>query len=207
MEQQLGDMDAKTLKIEYLEGKIEEKYHMEGLFNQLKGDYEELRKEKLQLLDQSEQTHHRKTNEIKNLIQEKEDLIKENSRFSKMLEQRDIEVGDLQQDSRDREGLLKVASDEQENLERLVSQKQERLDMYSSEISNLNQKILDFGKLMDQLINENQRMKIRLEEFEKKEIYFQKQMKEFSKIRSDMKQKKYSELDKLAVTLQTFSAH
>lgn len=50
-------------------------------------------------------------------------------------------------------------------------------------------------------------MKIRLEEFEKKEIYFQKQMKEFSKIRSDMKQKKYSELDKLAVTLQTFSAH
>ena len=55
--------------------------------------------------------------------------------------------------------------------------------MYSNEITNLNEKILDFGKLMDQLINENQRMKIKIEEFDKKEIYFRKQMKEFSKVK------------------------
>lgn len=144
-----GELDAKTLKIEYLESKIEEKYHMEGLFNQLKDDYDELRKEKLLLIDQTGQIEHRKLAEIKALLQEKEDLIKENQRFSDLLNSKNIEVAELVQDSQEQQNYLRVASEEQQNLERLVQQKQERLDMYSSEISNLNERILDFGKLMD----------------------------------------------------------
>lgn len=35
---------------------------------------------------------------------------------------------------------------------------------------------------MDQLISENQKMKIRLEEYDKKEVYFKKQMREFGKV-------------------------
>lgn len=41
-----GDLDAKIIKIDFLEGKLEQKYHLEGLFTQLKEDYEELRKDK-----------------------------------------------------------------------------------------------------------------------------------------------------------------
>lgn len=46
----------------------------------------------------------------------------------------------------------------------------------------MNNKILEFGKLMEKLIEENQRMKIRVEEHEKREVYFKKQMYEFNKV-------------------------
>ena len=41
---------------------------------------------------------------------------------------------------------------------------------------------MEFGELMEKLIDENQRMKINIEEHEKKEIYFKKQMIEFSRV-------------------------
>lgn len=53
---------------------------------------------------------------------------------------------------------------------------------------------------MEKLIAENQKMKIRLEENDRKESYFKRQMDEFSRIRRDMKDKKYGELEKLTVT-------
>jgi hypothetical protein len=48
----------------------------------------------------------------------------------------------------------------------------------------LNKKILDFGDLMEKLIAENQKMKIKLEEYEKKDLYFKRQMHEVSKVSS-----------------------
>ena len=41
-----AEADARGLKVEYLENKLEEKYHVENLFSQLKEDYEDLRREK-----------------------------------------------------------------------------------------------------------------------------------------------------------------
>ena len=68
----------------------------------------------------------------------------------------------------------------------------------------MNNKIVEFGELMEKLIAENQKMKIRLEENDKKESYFKRQMNEFSKIRRDMKDRKYGELEKLTVCLDQF---
>ena len=56
------------------------------------------------------------------------------------------------------------------------------LSYYSNEITLMNKKIVEFGELMEKLIDENQRMKISIEEHEKKEIYFKKQMIEFSRV-------------------------
>jgi predicted RNase H-like nuclease (RuvC/YqgF family) len=53
---------------------------------------------------------------------------------------------------------------------------------FSNEITQLNKKILDFGDLMEKLIAENQKMKIKLEEYEKKDLYFKRQMHEVSKV-------------------------
>lgn len=41
-----AEADARGLKVEYLENKLEEKYHVENLFAQLKEDYEDLKREK-----------------------------------------------------------------------------------------------------------------------------------------------------------------
>lgn len=53
---------------------------------------------------------------------------------------------------------------------------------YSQEINNMNHKIMEFGELMERLMAENQRMKIKIEESERKESYFKRQMNEFSKV-------------------------
>jgi predicted RNase H-like nuclease (RuvC/YqgF family) len=78
----------------------------------------------------------------------------------------------------------------------------------------MNKKILDFGELMEKLISENQKMKIKLDEYEKKDHYFKRQMHEVSKvhycssqIRRDIQDKKYSEIEKLASTIENFSVH
>lgn len=123
-----GDIDAKTLKIEYLEGKLEEKYHMEALFSQLKQDYEELRREKLALLDNAEHNIHRKNNDIKTLIEEKEDLMKENMKLTSQIDRIEMDYSELRDELREKEGFLRVASDEQDNYEHLIQQKQERIE-------------------------------------------------------------------------------
>jgi phosphoglycerate-specific signal transduction histidine kinase len=42
----VAELDARALKIDYLEKKLEEKYHLENLLSQMKDDYEELRRDK-----------------------------------------------------------------------------------------------------------------------------------------------------------------
>ena len=66
---------------------------------------------------------------------------------------------------------------------------------------------------MERLLNENQKMKIKLEEYDKKDMYFKRQMHEVSsvgaadQIRRDMQNKKYMEIEKLASTIENFSIH
>jgi hypothetical protein len=60
---------------------------------------------------------------------------------------------------------------------------------------------------MEKLISENQKMKIKLEEYEKKDLYFKRQMHEVSKIRHDIQHKKYNEIERLATTIENFSIH
>lgn len=52
----------------------------------------------------------------------------------------------------------------------------------SNEISQINKKIADFGELMEKLLSENQKMKIKLEEYDKKDMYFKRQMNEVSSV-------------------------
>ncbi len=58
---------------------------------------------------------------------------------------------------------------------------------------------------MEKLISENTKMRIKLEEYEKKDLYFKRQMHEVSKIRTDIQHKKYNEMERLASTLEHFS--
>lgn len=49
-----AEADARGLTVEHLNSKLEEKYHIENLFKQLKSDYDELRKEKQSSWEQAE---------------------------------------------------------------------------------------------------------------------------------------------------------
>lgn len=70
-----AEADARGLKIEYLENKLEEKYHMENLFSQLKEDYEDLRREKQQVLEQFETRLIQKEEEAKRASIERDEVV------------------------------------------------------------------------------------------------------------------------------------
>ena len=70
-----AELDARIMKIEYLEKKLEEKYHLESLVTQLKEDYEELRKDKHELLTQSEQRILVKSDELKKSMEDRDEVL------------------------------------------------------------------------------------------------------------------------------------
>jgi len=70
-----GEADARGLKIEYLENKLEEKYHTENLFSQLKEDYEDLRREKQQVIEQFETKLIQKEEEAKRAAMERDEVF------------------------------------------------------------------------------------------------------------------------------------
>lgn len=123
-----GDLDKMNLKVQFLEAKLEKNYHLEGLFTQLKEDYEELRREKQMLFDQSEQRIAKKNEQLKRILEDKDDLMRENLRLKKLSEEKEIEIGELVDDARDKENLLSMASDEQSKLEEVVESKQQRIE-------------------------------------------------------------------------------
>ena len=53
-----------------------------------------------------------------------------------------------------------------------------KIEFYSNEINKMNLKIMEFGELMERLMAENNRMKILMEEKDRKEGYFKRQMGE-----------------------------
>lgn len=109
-------------------------------------------------------------------------VLRENSRFERALEEKELEVQELRAEIAERIAQANNSQDEVSRLEGVVRQKQGRVDFFSNEINQVNKKILDFSELLDKLIGENQRMKVRLEEYEKKDQYFRRQMAEVSKV-------------------------
>ena len=60
---------------------------------------------------------------MKRTLEDKDDLMRENLRLKKLAEEKEIEIGELVDDSRDKENLLSMASDEQSKLEEVVESK------------------------------------------------------------------------------------
>jgi len=201
----VAELDARALKIDYLEKKLEEKYHLENLLSQMKDDYEELRRDKHDLLTQSEQRIMLKNEEAKKCVEDRDEILRHNLKLEKMLEEKCLGVEESRADVMEQNEIIRELGDELKRKDTQVNDKQSRIDYYSSEIGHMNNKILEFGELMEKLIAENQKMKIKLEENDRKESYFKRQMNEFSKIRRDMKDRKYGELEKLTQTLDQFN--
>lgn len=199
-----AELDARIMKIEYLEKKLEEKYHLESLVTQLKEDYEELRKDKHELLTQSEQRILVKSDELKKSMEDRDEVLRHNMRLEKILEEKTLGVEESRADVMEQNEIIRELGEELKRKDVQLQEKSARIEYYSQEINNMNHKIMEFGELMERLMAENQRMKIKIEESERKESYFKRQMNEFSKIRRDMKDKKYGELEKLAHTLDHF---
>lgn len=201
----VAELDARALKIDYLEKKLEEKYHLENLLSQMKDDYEELRRDKHDLLNQSEQRIMLKSEEVKKSQEDRDEILRHNLKLEKMLEEKTLGVEESRADVMEQNEIIRELGDELKRKDIQVNDKQSRIDYYSSEIGHMNNKVLEFGELMEKLIAENQKMKIKLEESDRKEGYFKRQMNEFSKIRRDMKDRKYGELEKLTQTLDQFN--
>jgi hypothetical protein len=65
---------------------------------------------------------------MKRTLEDKDDLMRENLRLKKLAEEKEIEIGELVDDARDKENLLSMASDEQSKLEEVVESKQQRIE-------------------------------------------------------------------------------
>lgn len=200
----VAELDARALKIDYLEKKLEEKYHLENLLAQMKEDYDDLRKEKHDMMTQSEQRIMMKSEEVKKAQEDRDEILRQNLKLEKHIEEKTLGVEESRADVLEQNEIIREIGDELKRKDGLLHEKTCRIDYYSSEISQMNNKILEFGELMEKLIAENQKMKIKLEENDRKESYFKRQMNEFSKIRRDMRDRKYGELEKLTVALDQF---
>lgn len=69
-----AEADARGLKVEYLENKLEEKYHIENLFGQLKDDYEDLKREKQSSYEHMETRLIQKEEEIRKANMERDEV-------------------------------------------------------------------------------------------------------------------------------------
>lgn len=69
-----AEADARGLKVEYLENKLEEKYHIENLFAQLKDDYEDLKREKQSSYEHMETRLIQKEEEIRKATMERDEV-------------------------------------------------------------------------------------------------------------------------------------
>lgn len=80
------------------------------------------------LFDQSEQRIAKKNDQIKTVLEDKDDLIRENLKFKKHLEEKSIEFVEILDDVKDKENLLSMANDESSKLEEVIEQKQQRIE-------------------------------------------------------------------------------
>jgi hypothetical protein len=97
-----AEADARGLKVEYLENKLEEKYHVENLFGQLKEDYEDLKREKQSSYEHMETRLMQKEEEIRKANIERDEvcpslyqIFRENIKFERALEEKELEVAEL----------------------------------------------------------------------------------------------------------------
>ena len=87
--------------MEELEKSLEKKYHVEDIYEQLREDYEELRKEKQRLVESFESQLIERDSEVKSISNEHEQVdasekvLHENQRFERALEEKEKEAAEL----------------------------------------------------------------------------------------------------------------
>ena len=123
-----AEADARGLKIEYLENKLEEKYHVENLLSQLREDYEDIRREKQAGFEAMETRLFQKEEELRKAGFERDDIFRENIRFERALEEKELEVSELRAEIADRLAQINSVSDEGGKLESIIRQKQSRIE-------------------------------------------------------------------------------
>ena len=86
----LSEVDARKMKIDYQEKKLEEKYHLENYLKQLKENYEDLAKEKNEIMVQSEQRILLKSDEVRKAQEDRDEVLRQNIKQEKILEEKTL---------------------------------------------------------------------------------------------------------------------
>lgn len=148
------------IKLQVLEHKVDEASHLENAFLELQKDYDELVKEKAQIVQSYE-------NQIFYLKDEGRDAKGTAAEHHRNAVKAKKDVEDMQREcyqmDRSRAKLQKENSEMAAELitkNRLLEEKNQKLEQYNEEVSNINKKILEFNVLMERLIQENQRLNL-----------------------------------------------
>jgi hypothetical protein len=174
--------NTNVLKIQFLEQRLEEKYHIEILYKDLREEYERMRKDKTMSMEVYEKQQYYLNEENNDLKSESQNIqkqiIKQNNHI-KLLEE---EIEKLKSSSAKLEKENELIKSEGTYRSSLLAEKSQRIDQYATEIHSINRKILEFNSLMENLIQENKKLKIAVTEFEKKEYFISKQNAELQQV-------------------------
>ena len=108
----VAELDARALKIDYLEKKLEEKYHLENLLQQMKDDYEELRNDKHDIMAQSEQRIILKAEEVKKVQEDRDEILRANLKLEKLIEEKALGVEESRADVIEQNEIIRELGDE-----------------------------------------------------------------------------------------------
>ena len=177
-------LSAADMKLVYLEQRVEETYHVEVLYNNLKEDYESMRKDRAMAIENLERRQLLLSEENGNLKRDLREMEKAVCGLQRENEMLNSQVSDRDQQLATADKRESVIRQEKDLLTASLNDKREKIDIYISEIHSINKKILEFNSLVDALVQENKRLEVRLHEYEKKDIFMGKQSAELHRLKS-----------------------
>lgn len=175
--------NTNLLKIQFLDQKLEEKYHVEILYKDLREEYERLRKDKTMAMEMYEKQQYYIAEENKDLKAEVQNQQKQITRLQQNIASLEEEKDNLQSELLKTGKEIEFLKHEASYQNTLLAEKSQRLDQYATEIHNINRKILDFNVLMENLIQDNTKLKITVAEYEKKENFITRQNTELQQVK------------------------
>ena len=107
---------------------------------------------------------------------------KQITRFQQHISSLEEEKDNLQAELLKTEKEVEFLKSENNYRNSMLSDKSQRIDQYATEVHNINRKILDFNLLMENLIQENTKLKITVSEYEKKENFIIRQNSELQQV-------------------------
>ena len=172
------------MKLQFLEQRVEETYHIELLFKDLKEDYESVRKDRAMAIENYERRQMILENDNgdlrRNLHGLEKTILSLKESMSCLEEKLDLN-NDLLSSTEKKYDVLK---NERDLLSASLDDKRHKIDHYVAEIHLINRKVMDFNMLVDGLVQENKRLTIVVNEYEKKDLFLSRQGVELQRLKS-----------------------
>lgn len=90
-----------------------------------------------------------KSEEVKKSQEDRDEILRHNLKLEKMLEEKTLGVEESRADVMEQNEIIRELGDELKRKDVGINDKQSRIDYYSSEIGHMNNKVLEFGELME----------------------------------------------------------